>query len=210
MENQEILNEISYWDSKMNTIPQGITFDNSIDESNYLQSVRNEIIDIAFFKIYIKFEKLFTIMFEQYCIGGENQNGYCPNRKLIFTNTEHFLAIIQKKNNEFTLGLDFIRRMSGHIFEDSHNSFSVLSHYNFVTDLNEMKAIRDYIAHESQSALTNYVKYFPILPNSDVPSANEMLMGTCKRGSKTFTRYNRYVETITFLSGYILSQPYPI
>ncbi|PAC26934.1 hypothetical protein [Flectobacillus sp. BAB-3569] len=97
MENQEILDEISFWDSKMNTIPQGITFNNSTDESNYLQSVRNEIIDIAFFKIYIKFEKFFTMMFEQYCIGGVNQNGYCPNRKLNFTDTGHFLAIIQKK-----------------------------------------------------------------------------------------------------------------
>ncbi|PAC26935.1 hypothetical protein [Flectobacillus sp. BAB-3569] len=100
--------------------------------------------------------------------------------------------------------------MSGHIFEDSDNSFSALSHSKYFTDLNEMKAIRDYIAHESQSALTNYIKCFPVLPNTNLPSAKEVLMGTCKRGPKTFIRYNRYVETITFLSEYILSQPFPL
>ena len=51
--------------------------------------------EASFFKIYVKFEQYLSRIFESYCIGVPSSKGYCPQRKLAFTDEEHLRAILR-------------------------------------------------------------------------------------------------------------------
>ena len=80
--------------------------------------------EAAFFKIYVKFEVYLSEIFQSYCIGNENSNGYCPERKLAFSNEEHLRAVL-KGDKQYVDYMKKIESLSKHIFVD--NPFNIIS-----------------------------------------------------------------------------------
>ena len=99
MDNLLLQNEISYWQS-------------------ILPKTNNpKLLELAFFKIFIKFEKFASDLFIHYSIGNSSIEGYCPIRTLCFLDDTHL----------------------------------------FSSEFNNMKILRNYIAHESQFAENKYI-----------------------------------------------------
>lgn len=82
MDNSVLLEEIEFWKSK-------------------ISATNPEILELAFFKIFIKFEKFISDIFISYSIGNNSCESYCPNRKLNFSDEEHLNAVLKKENKSF-------------------------------------------------------------------------------------------------------------
>ena len=111
MDNKDLLDEIDKWNLVFSS-------HSTIDPSLY---------ELAFFKIFIKFEKFLSDCFENYAIGISSSFGYCPNRRLNFDDIEHLHKVIKKDNQSFinhweTLcaGIDFIRIFNSILFIKHH------------------------------------------------------------------------------------------
>ena len=48
--------------------------------------------EASFFKIFVKFEKYLSDMFELYCVGRQSSLGFVPNRKLAFQDEERLIS----------------------------------------------------------------------------------------------------------------------
>ena len=140
MDNQELIDEIDKW----NIIFSSTT---AIDQSLY---------ELAFFKIFIKFEKFLSDCFENYAIGINSSSGYCPIRRLNFDDLGHLNKVIKKENRSFVNHFEVIKNISDCFFID--NPFEIIkTDPTHTTIVSNMKIIRDYIAHESSAAKNKYV-----------------------------------------------------
>lgn len=183
MDNSCLLEEIEFWRTKI-----------SNDDL--------EILELAFFKIFIKFEKFVSDMFICYSVGNKSSREYCPSRKLSFLDETHLNAIIKKENKSFVNHYESVFKLADHIFQD--NPFEILStDINFCTDIINMKTLRDYIAHESNHAKRLYQER--VLGNKKFIKPSEFLKSIKK--SKSISYYTYYVNLMRDSSEYILSGP---
>lgn len=106
--------------------------------------------DIALFKIWIQFECYLNYMFTQYAIGNSSSSGFAPLRKLHFIDESHFNVFMRSQGQTYVDYMKKIDTHSGHIFES--NPFDVIILDERRALLLQIKAIRNYIAHESYSA----------------------------------------------------------
>lgn len=183
MDNSILIDEIEFWKSK-------------ISPSN------PEILELAFFKIFIQFEKFVSDIFISYSVGNNSSENYCPNRKLSFLNEEHLNAIIKKENKSFVNHYDAVFKLSEHIFVD--NPFEILStDVNFCSEILNMKTIRDYIAHESSHSRRLYCER--VLNSQNFIKPSEFL--NKKKKSKSISYYSYYVDLMRKSSEYIIKGP---
>ncbi len=137
--------------------------------------------EASFFKIYVKFEVYLANIFENYCVGIKSDNGYCPQRKLAFTDKEHLRAIL-KGDKQYVEYIKKIESLSKHIFVD--NPFNVIFDVaDNLTIMNQMMALRNYIAHESGEARLKYIR--TCLGNGQFVEPSEYLIKKNKRTSKS-------------------------
>ncbi|EKT3964611.1 hypothetical protein AAIP55_002080 [Flavobacterium psychrophilum] len=186
MNNQELINEIDKWD--------GVFLSNTtIDPSLY---------ELAFFKVFIKFEKFLSDCFENYAIGSSSSSGYSPIRRLNFDDLSHLNKVIKKENRSFVNHFEVIKNISDCFFID--NPFDIIkTDPTYTTIINQMKIIRDYIAHESLAARNKYV--MNILNNRPFIEPHQHLLQTKRGTANSF--YSYYIDSIKTISNFIINTP---
>ena len=118
-----------------------------------------ELIEYSFFKIYTDFSQSIEDYFYSYSVGDKSFSGKCPSRKLMFTNNEQVKKVIKKDGDFFSL--EMLERVSLHIFEEP-NPFGIIK-TNFSSEFSDMKILRDYIAHKSDTAKSKYISHFCVI-----------------------------------------------
>lgn len=117
---------------------------------------KNSRYDIALFKIWIQFERFIGELFIKYSIGEKSEEGYSPQLKLDFSSEEQLNAFLREGNKPYIEYLNKINKLSKHIFEtDPFQMIYKDSKNSLVFD--QVKAIRNYVAHESGSAKSKYI-----------------------------------------------------
>lgn len=186
MNNQDLIDEVDKW----NTIFNSTT---NIDSSLY---------ELAFFKIFIKFEKFLSDTFENYAIGNSSTYGYCPQRRLAFVDLDHLNKVIKKENRTFVNHFEVIKNISDSFF--LNNPFDIIrTDPRYSTTINEMKYIRDYIAHESNAAKSKYIQ--SVLNNRPFIEPSQHLLSIKRNTNRSY--YTYYVESILEISNYIIDAP---
>ncbi len=186
MSNQDLIDEIRRW----NTL---FVASSTVDSSLY---------ELAFFKIFIKFEKFLSDSFENYAIGNLSIHGYCPSRRLNFDDLEHLNKVLKKNDRAFVNHFEVIKTISDCFFSD--NPFDIIkTDPNYSNIIKDMKIIRDYIAHESNSAKNKYVA--GILNNRPFIEPHQHLLNT-KRGA-SISYYTYYINAIQEISNFIINTP---
>lgn len=149
--------------------------------------------DIALFKIWIKFEKYLGDVFYNYAIGNPSENNYYPELKLKFINGEQFSAFMADGNKKYIDYLKKIERLSAHIFVK--NPFEViLTDCERKKNFEQMKAIRNYIAHESVESKRKFIDQCFSGREDKFLEPNEFLKTKPKGNSDSY--YTIYINTI--------------
>lgn len=176
----ELIQSIEYWN-------------NLID-----QSQNKQIYEIAFFKIYIKFERFLSKMFIHYCIGNCSQQ-YIPDRQLEFYDENHLIKFI-KNGSSYVDYIKVIRNLSNYIFKCNKNPFKkFLEDSNNVSEFNRMQALRNYIAHESEESKKKYLTQ--CLKNKQFIEPFEYLSSYRKKNHHT--NYSIFINTIKDTAAFI-------
>lgn len=184
MDNSVLKNEIDYWD---------IYFSST-------KKYDKKLFELAFFKIFVKFELFVSEIFVHYCIGNKSVHNYLPNRKLEFIDRNHFESIIRNSNSN---NIDFFSKMyelAPHIFEDDNTPFIVFNDPDYNQSIGYMRILRNFIAHES---LTSKNKYSKTLLNNKFIEPYEYLLKN-KKGTTT-SNYTFYVTSLIDISEYLLN-----
>lgn len=184
MNNTDLIEEITKWNEIL------------ITKSN------KDLYELAFFKIFIKFEKFLSDVFENYSVGNQSDFGYCPERILCFIDIDHLYKILKKDNKSYINHYESIKNLSNCIFQD--NPFEILTtDANYSTDINNMKILRDYIAHESSSSRNKFIK--SLLNNKNFIPPNEFLLK--KKKVLNISNYTHYTNIMTQISCYLINVP---
>lgn len=172
-----VTSEIEYWD-------------------NYIASLdeRDKILELAFFKIYVKFESFLSTAFINYCIGGASLSGNIPQRKLCFVDREHLDNVLKSRGGSYIDYLSMIENVSDHIF--INNPFYPLKASTYADDLTKMKILRNFIAHESVISKERYIKN--VLSNQPYIEPYEHLKKIKKKSSDTY--YTHYISILKDVS----------
>lgn len=184
MDNSFVLDEINYWNEIL------------------AENENPKLLELAFFKIYIKFEKFTSDLFIYYSIGQNSLFDFCPERKLPFIDENHFNSFIRTKNKAYINYFENISDLSEHIFVE--NPFEIITtDVNYCNEFNNMKKLRNYIAHESLSSRKAYV--LGLLGNRDFIEPYEFL-SKIRRGTdkSNLTTYN---EIIINSTNYLIARP---
>ena len=149
-----------------------------------------------FLKIYVAFENYLGLLFEKYCLGEHSSEGYIPKRRLEFDSIEQVRNIINlgKKQNYIDY-IDKIKCLSKDIFQE--NPFDIiLEDSENVTIFNQMTALRNCIAHESDYSKKRYQE--ECLSGGSYKTPGEFLISKNRRKSKSY--YTIYIEKIIDIS----------
>ena len=158
--------------------------------------------DVALLKIWIQFERFLGDLFISYALGNASEKGYSPKLKIRFQDEEQFNALMRQKGKNYVEYLDRIESLSPHIFVD--NPFDILlSDANIKTSYEQMKAIRNYIAHESGEAKSKLINKCFNGNDSRFVEPNDYLQTREKSTKDTF--YTYYVKTIENVVNLLIS-----
>jgi hypothetical protein len=184
MENDELRNEINNWKQLLQN------------------NGNNQLIELAFFKIFIKFEKFISQIFVDYSVGKQSSSGYIPERKLLFSDETHLNYFLKKENKAFINHYQIALELSAHIF--IVNPFEILTtDANFSSEVLRMKFLRDYIAHESQHSEQNYKA--KVLSNHHDMKPYEFLHKV--RNNTNMTNYSFFIKLMIDSSEYLIKGP---
>lgn len=182
-------NEINYW-------------------NNYILSIsepNNKLYELAFFKIFVKFELFLSNIFITYSIGTSSSAGYIADRKLEFKDEQHLKAILKSSNANFVNYAEKIPSISREIFAEEKDPFSLIFRdLNINNDYKRMTVVRNYIAHESAESKKKYKELFCL--NSNFIEPGDWLLKK-PRGNKK-TNYTIFIDTIEKMRD-ILIDPSP-
>lgn len=185
MNNEILINEIEFWD----------------DQISKLNGEESVIYEIAFFKIFVKLELFLGDLFIHYSTGKMSEVGYIPARKLDFQDERHLKGVLKNGNSVYIDYLEKIKNISKHIFKDEHNPFDLIfSDASYSGYYNQMKILRNYIAHESEESKQKYIK--EVLNNRVFIQPYKHLGKINRRYSKTY--YTIYIEKIKQITEILL------
>lgn len=177
-ENDDLLNEIMKWDSLINE--------------------NEEFLEIAFFKIFVKFENFIIEMIMKYATGQESSKEYCPNRRLNFEDAKHLKDTL---NTNYIDVSEKTEKLVSQIFDDS-NPFSFFFSSEDSSFYNQLKCVRNFIAHESPESKEKYIK--KALFNQPFIEPNEYLKKKYQNTSVK-SKYTKFIELVTSYSDMILN-----
>lgn len=125
--------------------------------AEWIQKEPTSRYDFALFKIWIQFENYLEKIFKDYCLGIKSTEGYEPKRQIIFVSEQQLLALLREMGKEYLDYQEIIKNKSSYIFDSNENPFDlVYSDRAFNDALSKIKAIRNYVAHESGKSLDKY------------------------------------------------------
>lgn len=157
--------------------------------------------DIALFKIWIQFELFIGELFFTYSTGGTSEEGYSPELKLRFQDEEQFTAFMTIGNKTYVDYLKMMETLSRHIF--NNNPFDVILATTLKSRYDQMKAIRNYIAHESVKAKREMIN---TCFNGDKDRFVEPNVFLKSRESSTKdTYYTYYINTIRYILEFLIN-----
>ncbi len=186
MDNTELIDEINNWQTILS----------SGQSSNHL-------IELAFFKIFVKFEKFLTSSFIHYSIGKRSSLNFKPKRKLGFKNQKHLEQMLLNPNATF---IDYPRILESKaigIFNDNENPFDIVfSDAIFSDNFRKMKIIRNHIAHESPESMDKYLK--KVLNSYGIQNFINASDFLNRRSRNSNSYYSIYINTIRNYSKIIL------
>ena len=174
MHSDEVKSEIKYW-------------------TEWAEKNNNSNYDIAIFKIWIKFERYLGDVFLNYSIGNPSENGYRHKLKLCFKDENQFNAFMMDKNKKYVEYLSKIETLSTHIFEE--NPFEIiLNDCDRRSSFNQLKSLRNYIAHESEEARRKVIINCFGGHDEKFMKPDDFLKSTPKKCKKSY--YSIYVTLI--------------
>lgn len=170
----DLINEIANWQVKI--------------------SEDNTFLEIAFFKIFVKFENFITDIIINYATKSvENVNKV--ELRIAFDDREHFKNVI---------GISYLdtgvktKKLVDQIFT-ANNHISFFFNSDESQFFEEMKCLRNYIAHESEESRTKYMRKTTKTPNFIEP--NDFLKS--KKRRETDTMYTKFVNMVLKYAEYI-------
>lgn len=159
--------------------------------------------DIGIFKIWIKFETFITELFIMYCIGVPSETGYLPKRQIEFKDEELLNTMLRSKTNQHIDYKDKIETISPYIFVK--NPFDVILNDSVHREVyTNVFAIRNYVAHESGKAKTQYINAVFSGNKSKFLEPNEYLLQ--KRKNDKRTNYTYYMESMLDIAKLMISE----
>ena len=160
--------------------------------------------DIALLKIWIQFERFVGELFVTYATGNTSEKGYCPTLKIKFQDEEQFNAFMRDGTKKYVEYLDKIEKLSSHIFKE--NPFEViLLDANIKPSFDQMRAIRNYIAHESGEAKRKLINTCFSGNEKNFVEPNEYLKSREKLTKDSY--YTYYVKTIEAILALLIEDP---
>lgn len=115
----------------------------------------DKLYEVAFFKIFVKFELAIVDLFKQYCIGTPTYTGYVVGRKLAFDDENHIEGVFGSTRSSFIDYMEQVQSKSKHIFKEDPFSL-IFNDAKLAQQIKSMRLIRNYIAHESNESRTKY------------------------------------------------------
>lgn len=178
-------------------------FMNSVDKWNdWANNEYCKQYDIALLKIWIQFEKFCSDIFIDYAIGRSSENGYTPTLQLDFRNEELLHAFLREGTKSYVDYFSKIETLSKHIFNP--NPFDIIivdSKYKPVCE--QIKSIRNYIAHESNEAKRKLIKTCFNGHDADFEEPNEYLLK--QRRTERSSNYTFFVKCLKEIVEYLVS-----
>lgn len=172
-----------------------------IEKWRPLVQERGEFLEIAFFKIFVKFERLILDLIIQYSTGQYSSEEYLPERRLEFEDFEHLKnTITDKKHIDISNRMD---KLVTQIFRDN-NPFSFFFNSEDRDFYNRMKYLRNYIAHESPESRNAYKKN--VLFNQEYISPSTFLAKRHSRENPA-SNYTIFIDLVQKYSNSFLKNP---
>lgn len=159
--------------------------------------------DIALFKIWIQFEMFCSELFANYCLGISSETGYQPPLNINFHSEELLNVFLRERGKNY---IDYFAKieLSKHIFKN--NPFDILlvdQKYKTVCD--QIKSIRNYIAHESTEAKNKYINLCFSGNPKQFLEPNDYLLK--KEASTKLSYYAYYTQCLVEISGLLVNPP---
>ncbi|HFT2186118.1 TPA: hypothetical protein RG887_003535 [Bacillus cereus] len=180
--------------------PQSNVVDNAyenlredIQKWQTLIQTSTDVYDLAFFKIFVKFEGFLVTVFKEY-ICGSGSSAYTPERRLSFEDLGHFEKLVKSNSKgSFIDYLNIIGNFSKEVFVKDKNPFDcVFSDANLNPLYLRMRLIRNHIAHESSESRSSYHRR--VLSNLEYIEPNEHLQKQVPQ--KRYTHFTEYINAI--------------
>ncbi len=160
--------------------------------------------DIALLKIWIQFERFIGELFMTYATGNPSERGYSPELKIKFQDEEQFNAFMREGTKKYIEYLDKIEKLSSHIFKT--NPFDViLLDADIKSSFEQMKVIRNYIAHESGEARRKFINTCFSGNEKNFVEPNDFLKSREKTTKDTY--YTYYMKTIKTILDFLIEDP---
>ena len=154
-----------------------------------------EIYDVALLKIWIQFEKYLGQLFTSYCLGNKSETGFQPQLKLRFQDESQFNAFMRERNKTYIEYVGKIESLSKHIFET--NPFDIILATDYKIDFEQMKYLRNYIAHESEESRRKLLNKCFDGQEVKFKEPNDYLKSFNKSAGMTyFTYYTKQIKDI--------------
>lgn len=193
----EVSNEIKKWEELIGKEPN------------------NEVLyELAFFKIYLKFEKVYVNAFIEIMCNTHIYKGNKINYRILplFTDDEKnertpfetFLKSIS--GSSYYLSIDKISDLHKEFMFEPNPFFTIHSDVNYQSKLRDMVIIRNFFAHESQDAKKKYITHFNY--DSDKFESPSILLRTKLKG-RNITRLSSYIKTIEDIINLIVHDTKP-
>ena len=124
-------------------------------EKKYNISSNKKLLEISFLKIWIEFEKIFLICFENYCLGKKTEKNYKPVNRLKFQDNDHLYKTLFKNRHYFKI--EDLKYYSVYILEEKKDPFKKIFNSSNLL-IRECINIRNHIVHNSDKTTNEYNK----------------------------------------------------
>lgn len=187
---KEFVNMYVETEELVETINKYIRTINSLDEESKVNYY-----PLAFFAIFVKFQKLVYNQFERYCLGQCSSANYCPKRKHCFADEKELRHFLGSKKREYIDYDDRIEILSSHIFIDNpfDNLFCLIPQ-----SYNNLKKIRNYIAHESD------ISKGKLIESKILDDSGDISIYFAQKSKKSIIHFNEIIKSLYDYSNYIL------
>lgn len=167
--------------------------------NNWASNPHVQRYDIALLKIWIQFERFISELIITYSTGQPSEMGYLPTLKIRFQDEEQFNAFMREGNKKYVEYLSKIEKLSKHIFIDDPFDVIFLDATN-KTAYEQLKALRNYIAHESGEAKSKLINLcFSGNTNNFLEPNNFLLTRERSTRNTYYTYYTTIIQNIVEL-----------
>lgn len=163
--------------------------------SDWEQRVQEDssLTDLALFKIWVRFEQYLASYFQLYARGGESEYGKSPRLRVVFEDEEHLNKFLKHPKDKYIDYLIKIQDLSAHLFVP--NPFDAYLSDSERNTKNELKVLRDFIAHESTEARGKYERTF-FNDNDPIKEPRDYLNSIKRRAQPRQTNFSHFIAYI--------------